>query len=306
MHIGQVIVSNILIKKRSETSDRKYPGTPGYFFGLETIYNMGMKDEKRLVFVKFGGSVITDKGKEERANSESIKSLARQLRDAKAKEKNLSILIGTGAGSFGHIQVKKYKLEGGIVSEKQKLGFSLVEDSVSRLNQMVVAELLKSNIPVVSVKPSSIFTTESGSVKYFFLDAMLGFINLGITPVLYGDMVYDLLVGGSVLSTDRIFYELANIFSKQNIKIDKVVFCGSTNGVLDRDGKTIERITVKNLPEYSDVFFDNKFVDVTGGMKKKVMTALWISKLGIPCRIIGRDSLESCLIEDKFEGTIIE
>lgn len=265
-----------------------------------------MKNEKKLVFIKFGGSVITDKGKEEKADNDSIKSLAKQLSDVKTKDQNLSILVGTGAGSFGHIQVKKYKLEGGISTEKQKLGFALIEDSVSRLNQMVVAELLKSRISAVSMKPSSMFTTDSGSIKYFFLDALLGFINMGIIPVLYGDMVYDSQVGGAVLSTDRIFYELANIFSKQNIVIDRVVFCGSTKGVLDRNGKTIKKITVKNLSEYSDVFFDNKFVDVTGGMKKKVMTALWISKLGIPCRIIGRDSLESCLLEDKFEGTIIE
>lgn len=264
-----------------------------------------MESAKKLVFIKFGGSIITDKGKEESVDLAVIKSLARQLKEVRNKDSNLSILAGTGAGSFGHIQVKKYKLEGGVSSEEQKLGLALVEDSVSRLNQMVVAELLKSRIPAVSVKPSSIFTTESGTVKCFFLDALFGFLSLGIIPVLHGDMVYDSQVGGAVLSTDRIFYELANVFSKQKILIEKVIFCGATRGVLDRKGKTIERITVKNLSEYSDVFFENKFVDVTGGMKKKVMTALWISKFGIPCRIIGKDSLKSCLLEDKFEGTII-
>jgi isopentenyl phosphate kinase len=166
---------------------------------------------------------------------------------------------------------------------------------------MVVGALLKKELPAVSVKPSSMFTAEGGGVKYFFLDPLMGFVNLGIIPVLYGDMVYDSQVGGAILSTDRIFYELANILTKQNIKIDKVIFCGSTDGVLDENGKPIKKITVKNFPTYSNVFFDNKYVDVTGGMKKKVQTALWISKLGIGCRIIGLESLESCIFKDEFE-----
>lgn len=260
---------------------------------------------KKLIFVKFGGSLITDKGKEEKTNDRAIESLAGQVKSAKEKNNGMNLLIGTGAGSFGHMQVKKFGVEEGIKTQKQKMGFAVIEDAVSRLNQIVVSELIKKNIPAVSIKPSSMFTTDMGSVKYFFIDPVWGFINTGIIPVMYGDMVYDSAVNGSILSTDRIFYELAVIFSKQNIKVDKVIFCGATNGVLDKSGRTIERITVKNYPEYQDVFFENKYIDVTGGMKKKVQTALWISKLGVPCRIIGVDSLETCLLEDKFNGTII-
>ena len=260
---------------------------------------------KDIMLIKFGGSLITDKGEGEKVNQQNIDLLTEQLKDIREKNKDTPIILGTGAGSFGHIQVKKYKLEEGVKSFDQKLGFSKIADSVSRLNGKVIKALLTKKIPAVSVKPSSIFTVEAGAVKYFFLDSLLGFIKTGIMPVVYGDMVYDSLTGGSVLSTDRIFYELANIFTKQQIKVSKVIFCGSTKGVLDNNGKTIKKITIQNLKSYSDIFFDNKFVDVTGGMKKKVQTGLWISTLGIKCRIINGASLATCATDDKFDGTVI-
>jgi isopentenyl phosphate kinase len=260
----------------------------------------------KLVLVKFGGSLITDKTQEEKINNAAINKLARQLKNVLDNHKRISYLVGTGAGSFGHIQVKKYNLNEGIETEEQKLGLAIVEDSVARLNRMVVASLLKSGLPAISFNPSSYFTMSNGETEEIFLESLIGFLNLGIIPVTYGDMVYDIVRGATVLSTDKQFLALTAKLSEKNIAVDKVIFCGATKGVVDENGKTIDKINRDSYPSIESVFFENGYVDVTGGMKKKVQTALKIADFGIKSYIIDGDSLENCLTHNKFDGTLIE
>lgn len=261
---------------------------------------------KRLVFIKFGGSLITDKTKEETINYSEIEHLAGQLKEALAADKDLSVLIGTGAGSFGHIQVKKFGLQEGVDTESKKLNFARVADSVSRLNRIAITHLLKNGIPAVSIHPSSIFLMSSGSVIKIFIDALTGFLKLRVVPVVYGDMVYDEIKGASVLSTDQQFLELIGNFKNHDIKVEKVIFCGATDGVIDLNGKTIKKIDEKKFLKIDSVFYKNEYVDVTGGMKKKVKISLEIANLGVKSYIIKGSDLTKVLIDNKFSGTVIE
>ena len=59
------------------------------------------------------------------------------------------------------------------------------------------------------------------------------------------------------------------------------------------------------FPQIQSVFFENKYVDVTGGMKKKVEIALSIAKLGVKSHIIGRKNLRNTLLGNKFFGTVV-
>lgn len=258
-----------------------------------------------MTFIKFGGSLITDKSQEEKIVFSAIDDLVSQIKTAVPKIGN-SLLIGTGAGSFGHIQVEKYHIKGKIVSDEQKLGFAKVEDAVSRLNEMVVASFLRHKIPAVSVKPSSMFAATDHKITSTFTESLFGFIDIGILPIVYGDMIFDKTYGGMVLSTDLQFLELSKLFLSKNFLIDKIVFCGATDGVIDNAGKTIPLINSKNFSEIKNVFFDNPYVDVTGAMKKKVETALEIAKLGIKSHIINGRQLHDCLLGKDFTGTKVE
>ena len=261
---------------------------------------------KKMIFIKFGGSIITDKNQEEKVNLDSIDNLSKQVSEILNKEKDIKIMIGNGAGSFGHMQVERYKLNNGVKTSVQKLGVTKVQELVARLNQMVVKSLTKHNLPAVSIKPSSIITTSDKKIHNLPMDPLINYLNDGYIPVIYGDMVKDLMLGAIVMSTDRLFFETSKLFYEKDIKIDKIIFCGSTKGVLDLGGNTIDVITKESFPNIKNVFFENRYADVTGSMKKKVETALRITEFGIKSYIIDIASLSSCVLDNKFFGTVIK
>ena len=70
---------------------------------------------RELVFVKLGGSLITDKTKPFTARMDIIKRLAEEIHEAKGEGK-LKLLIGHGGGSFPHVPAKKYQVHKGVIS----------------------------------------------------------------------------------------------------------------------------------------------------------------------------------------------
>ena len=68
---------------------------------------------KELVFLKLGGSLITDKMKPYTPLLEVIDDLARQIAASLQTDRNLRIVIGHGAGSFGHVAASEYKTRDG-------------------------------------------------------------------------------------------------------------------------------------------------------------------------------------------------
>ena len=61
-----------------------------------------------LVIIKYGGSLITFKDKLCQANLEVIEGLAEATH--KLLQRNYKVIIVHGAGSFGHIKAKAFKL----------------------------------------------------------------------------------------------------------------------------------------------------------------------------------------------------
>ena len=72
---------------------------------------------KKLIIVKLGGSLITDKTKPFTARMEIIADLAQQIKEALDEDKNLSLIIGNGGGSFPHYPAVKYQMNDGIKNE---------------------------------------------------------------------------------------------------------------------------------------------------------------------------------------------
>ena len=56
---------------------------------------------KDLILIKIGGSLITDKTKPYTTRPEVIKRIAKEIKEA-VSEKDVNLIIGHGAGSFGH------------------------------------------------------------------------------------------------------------------------------------------------------------------------------------------------------------
>ncbi|MFN4212590.1 MAG: isopentenyl phosphate kinase [Microgenomates group bacterium] len=264
---------------------------------------------KKIIFVKLGGSLITDKEKPYTAKIEVIKNLTQQIASALKENPSLKLVIGNGGGSFPHYPAVKYKMTEGIKNEEQKMGFCQVQDAAAKLNRLIVNEFLNLNVKAISVNPSSIIITKRGKIKTFFAEPIIKFLKLGLTPVIYGDIVYDEVLGAKIISTEQLLTNLAIIFKEKGLGVDQVIHNGTTKGVLDNKGNLIPFITKKNFQQIKSFFTKVKGFDVTGGMIHKVEEAIILADYGIKTIIINgnakKNLLKDALLGLKVEGTAI-
>jgi isopentenyl phosphate kinase len=68
---------------------------------------------QRLVFLKLGGSLITDKNQAHTARLDVLERMAFEIAAARAQDQDLKIVLGHGSGSFGHYLPANIKLARG-------------------------------------------------------------------------------------------------------------------------------------------------------------------------------------------------
>lgn len=263
----------------------------------------------KVVFLKLGGSLITDKTKPFTQKPAVIRNIAQQIKKALDKDAKISLVIGNGAGSYAHYPAVLYKMRNGIKTEKQKMGFCLVQDAAARLNRIVVEQLLKAGVKCMSLNPSSMIVSKDGKIKDFFVDPVIKLLRLGITPVLYGDIVYDEKLGSQIYSTEMLLTELALRFKKLKIEVNSIIHNGITSGVMDEKGNLIPRISSDNFKTLKKIFTSTKGFDVTGGMLHKVRESLKLAKHGMKTVIINgvsqKDLLKKAILGEEVVGTVI-
>lgn len=262
--------------------------------------------ETKPVVLKIGGSVITDKNGELAARTDSINRLAEEI--AKANVKNLVIVHG--GGSFGHPTAQKYGIKEGLKNESQKVGFAETHHVMTVLNGLVMDALVWHSIPAVSVTPSSCITTETGRIKLFDETVTKSLLEMGFTPVLYGDATLDEKLGFTVLSGDQIVAYLA-----KKLDARRVVLGVDVDGLYDSDPKTeknaqlYQQMTLRELKDIKGKLGTSTTADVTGGMLGKITELIASVEHGIPVAIVNAskpDRVYKALIGEKVEGTIIE
>jgi len=79
-----------------------------------------------LMFLKLGGSLITNKDIPFLARKEKIKCLGVEIKKSIDTFPELSLLIGHGSGSFGHSAAAQFGTRSGIRSKEDWLGFQKV------------------------------------------------------------------------------------------------------------------------------------------------------------------------------------
>ena len=90
-----------------------------------------------MFIIKFGGSVITNKGRKNTFEKARIQRLASEISGA-----GKSTIIVHGAGSFGHILAKEFSLHEGFKSKEQIRALTEVQRDVKKLNLMVLDAFL--------------------------------------------------------------------------------------------------------------------------------------------------------------------
>ncbi len=254
---------------------------------------------KKLAFIKLGGSLITDKTKVNKARLPIIKKISLEIKELLEKNKDLSLLIFTGAGGYGHPVAAKYKnnLEKGLLEIKK---------AVKEINGIVVSSLKVIGLEAVSVEPDKVAKYDNGEMASLSSSYIISLLKKNIIPVFHADLVTDKFKGVSVLSMDRFLADSAIYFKKKGYKIKRVIFAGTTNGVIDEKGKTIPKINRNNFSQTNKVFFKGKGVDVSGGMRYKVEQCLRLADKGIKADIINGTIVGSLQDrKDKLPATTI-
>lgn len=264
---------------------------------------------ENLFFLKFGGSLITDKNKPFTERKDVIKRLAEEIHTVKEKY-GIKLIVGHGGGSYPHVPASKYETHKGIINDNSYRGIAEVQDAASRLNRIIVRALINAGENAVSINPSSVCIAKNSRIVEFYTEPLDTLLKYDMLPVLYGNVAVDLEKGCCILSTEEIMNFLAKKMSPK-----KIIMTGMVNGVFtgdpqkNPDVKPIPRITPKNYSNIKKMLSGSYGIDVTGGMSHKVERMLeLLSETGVRTQIIS-GAVEGNIIKTfsgENIGTIIE
>jgi len=241
---------------------------------------------KPIVFVKFGGSLITDKSTSYKANIEIIKKLANEFFLLQKANPSRIFILGIGSGSFGHYAVKKF-----LHADDGQYGILAVQNAVKTLHLIVMEALYYANNKCFSCSPSSMNFFLKNQNEEADISPVLEILSKNIVPVLHGDILYD----GTILSTEMVFEKIINFLIKKNYIIDSIIYLTNVSGFYDKEMKTISKITPKNWENIQDCIYRNESYDVTGGIKHKIESSLELLKNDITTYIINGNEENSLL-----------
>jgi len=260
-----------------------------------------------MIFLKLGGSLITDKHRPATVRADVLARLAGEIAAARAAQPDLRLLLGHGSGSFGHVEAQKYGTRAGVVSPEDWRGFAAVSAAATRLNQIVTDALLKAGVPVLSLRAAASARCQDGTLVSLDLRPLEAALAHGLVPLIHGDVAFDDVRGGTIVSTEELFAYLA-----PHLEARRVLLVGEAEGVYARfGGDVIPEITRENYEDIRLALGGSEAVDVTGGMASKVaeMMALVQAAPGLTVRIFsGRHPgllTQMLLHPDVAAGTLI-
>ncbi|MBY8982232.1 MAG: type 2 isopentenyl-diphosphate Delta-isomerase [Candidatus Lokiarchaeota archaeon] len=266
-----------------------------------------MNNAKKIILLKLGGSLLTDKNKPFSLRKDIIKHAIDQI-----GKSNKRLIIIHGGGSFGHPVAKEYNISKGLNPsiENQIFGLAKTHNTMNKLNSYIINEFLEMNIPTLSIQASSIFLKESQNYLMKSIDIIETCIGLGLIPILYGDIILDQSGNFSIISGDQIILELCN--NLKNYQVEKVIFTIETDGIYINENNTnnIKLATNLDYKELEGISLANlgQKIDVTGGMESKFKTIKDICELNVPVQIINglkSDNILKALRSEEVEGTYI-
>jgi len=181
-----------------------------------------------MFIVKLGGSVITDKSKENCFKHEIFDKLSEKIKRA-----NKKTIIIHGAGSFGHIIAKKFNLNQGFKNKEQLHGFSLTHAKVQKLNSLVLDSFLKNGISAVSMPPHSVLKLKNHKPSKFDYLIFKDYLDMDFFPVTFGDVVLDEKLNIVKYNASSDLFFRFSLLKAQNISILNYIQSGNTANFFD-------------------------------------------------------------------------
>lgn len=230
--------------------------------------------------MKIGGSILTDKSSPGAARLEEIERVAEEI--ALMPE---GLVLVHGAGSFGHIPAKRH----GLPERFSPEGLLETHRSVVRLNDLVVEALGRAGVAPIPVHPLSCTLLRSGRIEHLSIEPLVEMLREGMMPVLHGDVAMDAVRRAGIVSGDQLVTYLARALRAEIVAVGSDV-----EGVL-LSGRAMREITRSDLGLIDGALGGSAGVDVTGGMRRKLLELLDLAD----------DGFSSVIFDASKEGNII-
>ncbi len=223
------------------------------------------------VIIKLGGGLITDKTQYKVVFRERIDAVSNVI--SRIIDLGHSVIVIHGAGSFGHIEAKKWEISGGLkpdISNQQYSAIDTIRGDMDELNSIVIESLIRAGVQCESLPPrnwvNGVGTTFLGDLRVFERSSE------SAVPVSFGDVVD--VEGDShfgILSGDHLMVRLAN-------ELPDVVLCafllGDAEGLLTGPPDSEESFLIKRWSQSQRFIGEHDTtIDVTGGILLKVECA---------------------------------
>ncbi len=244
------------------------------------------------VVLKLGGSVITDKSGDCTIDHVRLRGIAEEI----ARGRATALVIVHGAGSCGHPEARRYRINGGLTGENVP-GVYHTHAAVSRLNAAVVETLRNAGVEAIGIHPLALALAEDGRLVSFETRHIAEMTEHGIVPVLHGDVVMDRRRGSCIVSGDQLVTRLATALASRRVGLATDV-----SGVL-QNGSVIPRID-RSVAETLDIGGSTN-TDVTGGMRGKIAELLALADAGIESHIFHISMIGRFLSGAEHGGTTV-
>ena len=247
---------------------------------------------QEVVYVKLGGSLITDKTRPETPRVDVIRRLSREIHAALQERPQMRLVLGHGSGSFGHVVGRRYNVRSGVHDARGWEGYALTAAAAARLNRIVTDIFLEEGVRVVSLPPSASAWCEDGTLVYMDTRPHRTLLVVDVVPLVFGDVALDGTRGGTIVSTEEVFVYMAR--HDVSLRPTRIYLVGEVDGVYtgdphrDPDARLLSHLSASEVNRLGGLGASHG-VDVTGGMAAKVrlMAALVRDMPHLSVHIIG-------------------
>ena len=245
-----------------------------------------------LVLIKFGGSLITNKSEMCSAKLEIIDKLSKTISDILNMGKK--VIIVHGAGGYGHIKAKKWRISEGKVLdilEDQYKAIEEIRNDMEILNKLIISKLVSYSIDAKSYSPH-----KNGiglGLDYTLGEEFFRLIGEGYVTVTYGDVVESNTEKEfGILSGDDLCEIICNVFKPSHV----IFTMDGARGLIDdpslpNGGNLIRKFD----PKSQEIVTTKISNDVTGGMSLKLKRAINCHNTGARVSIINGNNVEMIL-----------
>ena len=247
---------------------------------------------ENLVLIKFGGSLITNKSEKCSAKLEIIDKLSNTISEILNMGKK--VIIVHGAGGYGHIKAKKWRISEGKILEiidDQYKAIEEIRNDMEILNKLIISRLASYSIDAKSYSPH-----KNGiglGLDYTLDEEFFRTTSVDYVPVTYGDVVdSNTEKEFGILSGDDLCEIICNVFKPSHV----IFTMDGAMGLIDDpslpNGGNLIREFYPNNQEIVTTKIPN---DVTGGMSLKLKRAINCHKTGARVSIINGNNVEMIL-----------